>query len=272
MLKGQEMKLKRIRGVMTVLSLLSAVISRTSGATAPLDVYDGFETPTLSKVWDTHRFAPGAVQLQTNFVRAGRGAVSVTVHSRDKFEAGINGSKDSERAELSEAWKLISKENEAYEYSFSMFIPTNFPVVPTRLVLAQWRQTCPGGICDDNSPVVAIRYASGVLKIVQNIGPHQTTLFRTDEELKGRWLDFKFQMRFSTSENGRIRAWLGDKQLLDYTGPSAYPETKQTGYTSPSRFYFSMGLYRDVMPEPMTIYIDEYRKKQLPPSALQAGR
>jgi hypothetical protein len=24
-----------------------------------------------------------------------------------------------------------------------------------------------------------------------------------------------------------------------------------------------MGLYRNVMPEPMTIYIDEYRKKQL---------
>jgi hypothetical protein len=25
-----------------------------------------------------------------------------------------------------------------------------------------------------------------------------------------------------------------------------------------------MGLYRNVMPEPMTVYIDEYRKKQLP--------
>jgi hypothetical protein len=79
-----------------------------------------------------------------------------------------------------------------------------------------------------------------------------------------RWLDFRFQIRFSTTENGRIRAWLGDKQVVDYLGVNAYPENKQTGYANPSRFYFKMGLYRDVMTEPMTIYIDEYRKKQLP--------
>jgi hypothetical protein len=231
---------------------------------AKVDVYDGFETSNLSKVWDTDKFVPGAVQMQTDIFRAGHGAAKITVHPHDKFETGINGSRDSERAELSEARKLISKEDQAYEYSFSMFIPTNFPIVPTRLVIAQWKQTCPGGICDNDTPVVAIRYASGVLKIVHNTGSHQTTLFKTTEELRGRWLDFKFQIRFSTTENGRIRAWLGDKQVVDYRGVNAYPENKQTGYASPSRFYFKMGLYRDVMTEPMTIYIDEYRKKQLP--------
>jgi len=29
-----------------------------------------------------------------------------------------------------------------------------------------------------------------------------------------------------------------------------------------------MGLYRDLMAEPMTIYIDEYRKKELPGNVL----
>jgi hypothetical protein len=29
-----------------------------------------------------------------------------------------------------------------------------------------------------------------------------------------------------------------------------------------------MGLYRDLMAEPMTIYIDEYRKKELPDGEL----
>jgi hypothetical protein len=28
-------------------------------------------------------------------------------------------------------------------------------------------------------------------------------------------------------------------------------------------FYFKVGLYRDRMPAPMTIYVDEYRKEQL---------
>ncbi|MGD0016393.1 MAG: polysaccharide lyase [Verrucomicrobiia bacterium] len=256
--------------LVAVLSLLSAGISCTRDTNAPaLDVYDGFETSTLSKVWDTDRFVPGAVQMQTNIVRAGHGAAKITVHSRDKFEAGINGNNDTERDELLEARKLTSKENEAYEHSFSMFIPTDFPIVPTRLVIAQWKQYCPkGGNCSDNSPVLAIRYISGVLKITQNIGKNQTTLYKEKGEFRNRWLDFKFQIRFSTNENGRIRAWLGDKQIVDYKGPTAYPENDQTGYASPSRFYFKMGLYRNLMPEPMTIYIDEYRKKQLPPNDL----
>ncbi|MGA2180432.1 MAG: polysaccharide lyase [Verrucomicrobiota bacterium] len=243
-----------------------AAPAQETNASAPaIDVYDGFETTSLSKVWDTSRFVPGAVEMQTNIFRAGHGAAKITLHARDTFEAGINGSRDSERDELMEAKKLTSKENTAYEYSFSMFIPTNFPIVPTRLVIAQWKQNCGGNDnCSDDSPVVAIRYVSGVLKITHQIGRHQTTLFETKDEARGQWLDFKIQTRFSTNETGRVKAWLNGKQVVDYTGVNAYPENEQTGYTHPSRFYFKMGLYRDLMAEPMTIYIDEYRKKELP--------
>ena len=253
-------------------ALLSGGISRAqvASATAPaMDVYDGFETAGLSKVWDTDRFEPGAVQMQTNIFRAGHGAAKITVRPRDKFEAGIKGSKDSERDELLEARKLTSKEDAAYEQSFSMFIPTNFPIVPVRLVIAQWKQNCGGNDnCSDDSPVVAIRYVSGVLKITHQIGPHQTKLYETKEEVRGQWLDFKFQTRFTTNETGRVKAWLNGKQVVDYTGVNAYPENPTTGYTHPGRFYFKMGLYRDLMAEPMTIYIDEYRKKELPGNAL----
>ena len=34
--------------------------------------------------------------------------------------------------------------------------------------------------------------------------------------------------------------------------------------TKPEQFLFQDRLYRDVMAEPMTLYIEEYRKKQLP--------
>jgi hypothetical protein len=43
--------------------------------------------------------------------------------------------------------------------------------------------------------------------------------------------------------------------VVDFRGPTAYPENSTTGYRSPSLFYFKMGLYRDLMAEPMTIYI-----------------
>jgi len=260
------MKLNSILAVVG-LSLLSAGVSRAQGTNALLDVYDGFETPTLSKVWSTDRFAPGAVQMQMNIFRAGLSAVQITVRANDKFEAGINGNSDSERAELLEARELTSKEDELYEFSFSMFFPKGFPIVPTRLIIAQWKQYSPeSGNCSEDSPVLAIRYIAGVLKITQNFGKNQPTLtlYQEPGEFRNRWLDFKFQIRFSSSEHGRVKAWLGDKQLVDFTGATANPENATTSYPSPSRFYFKMGLYRNVMPEPMTVYIDEYRKKQLP--------
>ncbi len=242
--------------------------AQVANATVPaIDVYDGFETTQLSKAWDTSRFVPGAVMMQSDIVRAGHGAVKIVVHANDKYEAGISGNRPTERAELMEARTLVSKEMGNYQYSFSMFIPADFPIVPTRLVIAQWKQYCASGNCSYDSPVVAIRYVSGVLKITHKTGADQTTIYETKEELRNRWLDFKFQIRFSTGANGRIKAWLDDKQIVDYTGVNAYPENEQTRFADPGWFYFKTGLYRDVMAEPMTIYIDEYRKKELPGNA-----
>ncbi len=237
----------------------------TNAPPSGVDVYDGFEAPVLGKIWDTSRCVPGAVEIQTNIVRAGHGALKVTVHSGDKFEAGLNGNSDSERAELMEgSKKLVSREDAAYEYSFSDYIPMDFPIVPTRLVLAQWKQYCPqNGNCSDDSPVVALRYVSGRLFITRQVGRHPETLFETSEDLRGKWTDVRFQIRFTTNDNGRVKAWLNNKLVVDYTGPTAYPENAETSYPHPSWFYFKMGLYRNVMPEPMTIYIDEYRKRQL---------
>jgi hypothetical protein len=244
--------------------LLRTGISEAQTTNTP-DIYDGFETPALSKSWSAGRFESGAVEMQTNIFRAGHGAVKITVQAGQKFEPGANGNTDSERAELMEAPKLVSKENAACEYSFSMFIPTNFPVVPTRLVIAQWKQYCPAGAgCSDDSPVLAVRYISGELIITQDLDKKYIELYRKKDEFRGRWLDFRFQVRFATNETGRVKAWLDGKQLVDHKGVTADAEGAGTGYSSPGHFYFKMGLYRNVMPEPWTIYIDEYRKKQLP--------
>lgn len=249
----------------TVLLLIFLPAPSDSGRGRKIDVSDNFETATLSPLWETSRFAPGAVVMQTNISRNGRSAAKIVIRSRDKFEAGLNGDSDSERTELLEARSLTSRENRAYEYSFSMFIPTNFPIVTTRLIIAQWKQTCPdGAICSDDAPVLAIRYISGVLKITQDIGKGpRKNLYQSTNEFRGRWLDFRFQLRFATNETGRIQAWLGDDQMVDFTGVTANPEDATTGYVHPSRFFFKMGLYRNLMPEPMTIYIDEYWKKEL---------
>jgi hypothetical protein len=227
-------------------------------------VRGGFEAPALGSLWATDRIVPADVRLQSAVVRSGHSALQITLHTSDVFERGRHGKADSERAELTEADALVSRQGERYACGFSLFLPADFPIVYKRLVLAQWKQQCPRGrACDDDSPVLAIRYVSGVLFITQTIGEHRTTLWRTSDEVRGRWLDFKFRLTFDPGERGRIEARLNDTLVVDHRGPTAYQEGEATGYPAPSRFYFEMGLYRDTSPEPMTLFIDDYSKELL---------
>lgn len=203
--------------------------------------------------------------METEVVHAGKQAVAVTVRSRDVFEAGQNGNADSERAELREANGLVSRQERAYEYSFSMYFPKDFPVVPVRLVIAQWKQYCngEGKPCSDDSPVLALRYIGGVLTVTQDIAHQQHVLYSEKAEFRGRWLDFRVRSRFTPEATGREQVWLDGRQAVDFRGATSNAENVSTGYNAPSVFFFKMGLYRNVMQQPMTVYIDEYRKREL---------
>ncbi len=223
-------------------------------------VYDGFETPDLSGHWETRRFLPGAVQIQSSVVRAGKRAARITLRSGDQIPRE-KGS-ELERAELQESRRLWSVEDSAYVYSFSVSVPQDFPIVSTRLVIAQWKQYCPVDGCTPDNPTLAIRYQAGELFITNQITSENVILYRTRDDIRNRWLDFRFQIRFSRNQSGRIKAWLGDTLIIDYKGVNAYPEAG--GYAGRGRFYFKVGLYRDRVSEPMNIYVDEYRKEPLP--------
>jgi hypothetical protein len=228
-----------------------------------IPIIDEFENPIISNLWKTDKIIPSDAKIQSEVFKSGHRAIQISLHTNDKFEAGRNGNLDSERAELTEAKSLIAQQGKTYLQTFSMFIPNDFPIVERRLVIAQWKQKCPfGHICDDNSPVLAIRYISGKMLITQTSGPQRIVLWESEKEFRNRWLDFKFRVCFA-SDRGRIMAYLNDSIVVDYSGPTAYNEDSTTGYPSPSQFYFKMGLYRDTMTEPMTIYIDNYSKELL---------
>ena len=236
---------------------LFAVISCRS----QVNVCDSFETPALSKIWSTDRMVADALTMQSAIVRKGHSAAKITLKTGDVFEAGIGKNRDSERDELREADKLVSVEGKTYEYRFSLFLPDSFLIVPTRLVIAQWKQYCGEGICSDDSPVMAIRYVSGRLYITIQTDSATKTVYETTDEIRNKWLDFRFRARFSRLNNGQADAWLNEKQIIHFNGITCYSSKK--GYKDKSYFYFKMGLYRDIMPEPMIIYIDEYSKKEL---------
>jgi len=222
------------------------------------DITDSFETSTLRNIW-TRKFIPGALSFQSDYVRSGKKAAMIIMHPGDQ----IDEEKGTilERAEIKESKRFFSTENSNYEYSFSILLPPDFPIVPTRLVLAQWKQNCQSGDCIPDNPVITLRYESGEFFITLQVGPEKTILYSQKESILNHWLDFRFQIRFSREPNGKIKAWLNGKQIIDFEGITAYSKT--FGYPAPGKFYFKIGLYRDKMDQSMTIYFDDYKKSQI---------
>jgi hypothetical protein len=226
-----------------------------------IHVYDGFESSGLSFQWSTYRLVPGSFRVQSDVVRAGRSAGEITVHSGDLREAATDDIPANERDELMEAWWLFAHMHRTYRYSFSLYLPADFPIVPTRLVLAQWKQLCEWTRCQPANPLLAIRYQNGELSVTRQDDHGKSILYSTKQEMRGRWLDFRFETRFSRDTDGQIDAWLNGAPIVHYQGPNVYQQHR--GYPAHGYVYFKTGLYRDAMQQPMTIYVDEYRKDEL---------
>lgn len=262
-----------IRVLVTAVSavVVAAVVAHSARKPSPVsrEVHDGFDGRQLSSLWRTDKLVEGALGFQKDVVRSGHGALKVTIRSRDKFSAadsiGNRSSQANERDELQEINALQAHEGEGWAYSFSLHVPKDFPVVPTRLVLAQWKHRDDRGSALRDNPVIALRYEGGVLSISSQTGPTKKTLYRTKDEIRGRWVDFVFHIRFSRHPDGLLRVWMDGANVLSLQGPTTYGEDQ--GYSLKSNtFYFKMGLYRDAMAEPMTVYFDEYRKRPLSPT------
>jgi len=236
-------------------------------------VYDGFESAQLSAIWRTDKLATGAVELQSEIVRTGRLAAKITIRQHDRFTAadaaGNRGANANERDELTERPDLLTAEDQPVRYAFSFFIPRDFPIVPTRLVLAQWKQKDSDHTARRDNPVVALRYENGTLSITTQTGEAKITRYSTTEDIRGRWLDFTFDLRFSKSSDGFLIARINDVPVVSFHGPTTYDGSY--GYPPPGTFYFKMGLYRDSMEAPMTAYFDEYRKRLLTNAEIAAA-
>lgn len=233
---------------------------------APIHVYDGFESRHLSWFrWSRYRFVRGAVAPEEAIARSGRRAVAITVRNGDRYEAASEEGAATERDELMESWWLFSRLGRTYVYSFSLYIPKDFPQTSERLVIAQWKQL--RWRCHPDNPVLAIRYDSGLLRITRRDDRHSQELYRGSEDVRGRWLDFRFVIRFDLNDQGSIDATLDDRTIVQYRGPTVYRPPR--GH-SLRRVYFKTGLYRDALGEPpWTIYVDEYRKDQCPENGCQ---
>jgi hypothetical protein len=253
-------RLLSLAGVLILLLMMAEAVRVAWLLHRPVHVEDHFDKPELSSIWSTDRLVPGAFSVQSEIVRSGHSAARITVHPNDRFEAGSDDGPASERDELIEIDRLWSQTGRSYAYSFSLYLPKDFPIADKRLVIAQWKQLCEWGSCRPDNPVLAIRYVGGVLYITRKNDDGGVKLFESQGEMRGRWLDFRFVTRFSQSDDGAIDGWMNGQQIVHYRGVTAYRAA--LGYPAHGFFYFKTGLYRDLMQQPMTIYLADYRKDQ----------
>jgi hypothetical protein len=228
----------------------------------PIHVYDGFESPTLSWVrWSRWRFVAGAIVPEEPVVRSGHRALAVTVRSGDRYEAASDSGAATERDELMESWWLYSRTRRAYVYSFSLYIPNDIPKTPERLVIAQWRQLCEARRCRPDYPILALRVEEARLRVTRRDEEGSHILYEGADDVRGRWLDFRFVTRFDSTNQGSVDATLDGQEIVHYRGPTVFQAAK--GYPARGLVYFKTGLYRDARGEgPWTIYVDEYRKDE----------
>ena len=234
--------------------------------TIPIHVYDGFESPHLSHFrWTDRRFEPGAIVFEGSVVRSGRSALAIKVRSGDRSEAASESGAATERDELMEPWWLFSRTARTYVYSFSLYPPNDFPQTPERLVIAQWRQLCEWSPCVPDNPILALRYETGRLQVSRNDESGKTLLHQGNEDVRGKWLDFRFVTRWDHTSKGIVDATLQGREIVHYQGPTIYQVGP--GHPRHALIYFKTGLYRDALREPpWNMYLDEYRKDECPVS------
>jgi hypothetical protein len=232
--------------------------ARTGSAPVPpadpgpaLSRFDGFEGDAVAPFWrsgdaGSGRYAPGAVGVTSEYARAGKQSVRITVREGDVEQQGDDGEAN-ERAELDSG--KVSFPGRDLWYGFSVLVPPGFPVVDTRLVVAQWKQEGLKG-----GPLVAQRYRSGKhhLTVRDWATPEgDRKHFPLPPVVPGRWIDMVYHLRLSSAADGLVEVWADGVRVVSHEGPTA-------SGGGGSQVYNKIGLYRDRMREPMTIYFDNY--------------
>jgi hypothetical protein len=207
---------------------------------------DGFEGKTLADFWlpgnyGSGLYVPGAIKISTNYARSGMYSAEITVHEGDIDAAG-DGDTRVERAEL-DSGHFALRGREAW-YGFSLLVPKDFPIVDDRLVISSCKQS------DVSRPIVAQRFRNGKHTVtIESQGREKS--YNLPRIRLGQWIDMVYHLRYSTGTDGLVEIWMNGKQVVSYSGPAADPNAKNA-------FYNKIGLYRDRLKVPMTIYYDNY--------------
>lgn len=140
---------------------------------------------------------------------------------------------DRERSELSQRNKYNNSDGNTYWYSWSFYLPEDFPkAMPTKVALGQFHQ-------ERGKPLLMFLHSYGGLFIDRQLyGETQTMSKLIDEkDLRGKWHTIVMNVKWSRKRDGFVKIWVNDELEYKYDGKNL---TEQSSY-------FKYGIYRSFL-------------------------
>jgi hypothetical protein len=200
---------------------------------------DDFDGILNDEIWETRRTNPYYWRIENSTLK-------ITVEKDIRETSDVS---KIDRVELAEKEIIMLSLGQSIWYSFSFFFPNDFLIVDNRLVFAQWKQYAPHW----GSPFLSARYRNNILSI-KITAEDLVKTYEKPIDLRGSWHSLLVNYQLNTDQTGFAKVWLdAEDQLVDYVGPLDY-------FPPPKKIFFKMGLYRDTIDQPQTIYFRKFRR------------
>ena len=210
---------------------------------------DDFNGKINQKIWCLKRVERHSWRISSERSRTGKTSLEITLHKGDKSDT-TRDNKPTERAEFSEQENILASLNTNIWYAFSFYFPKDFIILNNRLIFTQWKQFYRE---EKQSPFLSFRYINGQLsfRVMGKNGLNQKYLWPKDP--RGNWHDVLVNYRLSENLEGFVKVLIDKDILTEYEGPLGFDFIKKLTY-------FKMGLYRDSIEIPQTIFLDRFRR------------
>jgi hypothetical protein len=81
---------------------------------------------------------------------------------------------------------------------------------------------CEAERCEPDRPIIAIRYEDGRVQITRQDEEQKIIVYQGHEDVRGKWLDFRIAVHFSSTADGSIEATLDRRLIVEYEGPTLF--------------------------------------------------
>jgi len=232
------------------LILLIPLIHGSTPTSGPVFIAD-FEEGNISDMPGPQNSRRGKIEVVTTPVRAGRYAVKMYAAPGDKrTELLLRGEQWATNRGYDD-WFDESKGTEYY-YTFSIYVPVDFPNLRRTAVLAQWHGQ------NGNSATVALRYDGDTFSIASATQAPQHHDLKTDIPAnKNGWNDFVFHVLWERDNKGLLEVWRRNSAghfVKEFEKFSVNTIDDQNGV------YFKWGVYSSSddkgLNKPRTVYLD----------------